>query len=490
MTSNGLDPMTHLRGGGQDPDWSALRAALPGLGYFGALDSDCLEVPIGESVTAITLSVCGTEPTFLNLSGVELYRDGLLLVPGELDYEAEISSSVHRAGTTSAGQLLCGKGIHSGAEVTPSWRVQFAEPVEVSRIRIRNRADLWGLRSRTLRVVVQVPSRGEILVHDSSSRDAAVESLAIVGHGALGIDALSDALLTVDDAVRVRGQLLAQLAQKLRAGSLSMPETPWRHVAQLLDLWSTREPTDDEWTVLSGLLLAQHARKRGTAIRAFCRPLNSRQRLGRLEKEVNALAATYGLQSLSLTRHGFSPVGKLAANPAKFLDHLEGTLRVLDDMGRMPVLAYGTLLGAVRESRFIPHDDDVDLLYASRGKDRESVVADLMQLRAQLQSMGYRVDLLLPNNLNMHVFHPRTGALVDVFPCWIEEAGLMLHMEAMKIRPIRPDIVHPGTSVELHGRIFPAPADPVAFLEERYGAAWKVSDPYFEWPWKLEDSVE
>lgn len=475
--------------GGENRSFLAdpLDQVAPGRGYFGALDSDCLEVGVGTKVAALTLRLADPRPMFLNLSGVELEaEDGPIDLDG-VEFQAQASSSVKREGGVPASQLLKGGGLHTQAEVGPWWTVRFGQPVDLARIRVRNRADLWGLRSRSLQVIAEDVDAGPVVLYEGGARAAVLESLRRLNLAAMVAGSPVAALASGRTAVQLRQTLLASLAQRLRAGILPLATTPWRDVVQLLDIWSNHEPGRDEWTALAGFLLAQHGMRRGTAIRALAKVLCTRERLRRLEEEVNVVAAAYARPALTLTRHGFSPVGKLRRNPEIFLDHLGEVVTVLEDMGRKPVLAYGTLLGAVRDGSFITHDDDVDVLYSSPATDRDSVVADLGQVRARLQSLGYRVDSLLPNNLNMHVFHPRSGALMDIFPYWIQADGLMLHMEGMKLRPIRPDIIEPAGSIQLHGRSYPAPGDPVAFLEERYGSGWPVSDPFFEWPWKLED---
>ena len=102
---------------------------------------------------------------------------------------------------------------------------------------------------------------------------------------------------------------------------------------------------------------------------------------------------------------------------------------------------------------------------------------------------GFRVVNLLPNSLNMHVIDSRNGAVMDVFPCWEEQERLCMHMESMKIRGIDPAIVYPSGTLSLLGRTLPAPADPEAFLQERYGDGWRVSDQFFEWPWPLKQET-
>ena len=75
--------------------------------------------------------------------------------------------------------------------------------------------------------------------------------------------------------------------------------------------------------------------------------------------------------------------------------------------------------------------------------------------------------------------------MVDVFPYWIEDNQAQLHMENMKIRGISPSIFDGRKTISLYGEEFDIPAKPEAFLEERYGEDWKVSNRFHEWPWKI-----
>ena len=72
------------------------------------------------------------------------------------------------------------------------------------------------------------------------------------------------------------------------------------------------------------------------------------------------------------------------------LDAMELVLRALQDGGVEPFLAYGTLLGAVREGGFIGHDSDIDLGYVSRHPHPVDVVRESFRLQRELRREGLR----------------------------------------------------------------------------------------------------
>lgn len=462
-------------------------ALAPSLGYFGPLASDCLEVDIQAEIRGIRLSLDEDKPTFLNLRGLELLRQGKPVALPAGIAKASQSSVAGKDPRNGPDTLLAQTGIHSGPERMPWWRLELEQPIAIDALRICNRSDGWGSRSRSLSIEIDDGSGQYRRIHDGRSPRnllgvvAAAASAAAVEVGALP--------KTVDAAVQLRNRLLAAIAARVLSGEIPLSAIDWRRVVPMLDVWHPREPSADEWLVIAAFLLSQQQGKGGTSIKSFSLLLHTQAHLQRLQDAVNRVASARGLGGFMLTRHGVKPEGVLRRHPERFLDHMEAVLAALRDLGRDPVIAYGTLLGAVREGNFIGHDDDIDLIYRSQSRSRAEVEAELPILQEALRQRGFRVVNLLPNSLNMHVIDARNGAVMDVFPCWEQDGCMQMHMESMKVRGIDPAIMYPATQVSMLGRQLPAPARPDAFLLERYGQGWHISNQFFEWPWPLKEEA-
>ena len=86
----------------------------------------------------------------------------------------------------------------------------------------------------------------------------------------------------------------------------------------------------------------------------------------------------------------FSPTFSVRseADLAPLLDAMDGVLGVLNGEGVAAFPAYGTLLGAVREGRFLGHDSDADLGYVSRFSDPVDVVRESFRLQRAIAERG------------------------------------------------------------------------------------------------------
>lgn len=167
-----------------------------------------------------------------------------------------------------------------------------------------------------------------------------------------------------------------------------------------------------------------------------------------------------------------------AAAMAPLLDALEEVLGALEKAGVRPFVAYGTLLGAVRDGDVIGHDSDADIGYVSDFEHPVDVVRESFLLQRRLLRMGYRVQRYSGLGLKVIVREADGGSRgLDVFGGFCRDGHLYLMGEVGT--PFDPAWLHPRTTASLAGREVPVPAVPERLLEAMYGPSWKVPDPAF-----------
>jgi SAM-dependent methyltransferase len=174
---------------------------------------------------------------------------------------------------------------------------------------------------------------------------------------------------------------------------------------------------------------------------------------------------------------GFAERGQATVNA--LLDAVEDVLSTLAATGVDAFLAYGALLGAVRDGAFIPHDSDADVAYLSRHTTPVDVALESFALERAMIEAGYRTWRFSAADFKVIVPDPEGGRAVDVFAGFVVGDVFYL-MPEVSSKTFRTDIILPLGEVELHGRTVTAPADPEALLEITYGPHWRVPDPSFK----------
>lgn len=163
---------------------------------------------------------------------------------------------------------------------------------------------------------------------------------------------------------------------------------------------------------------------------------------------------------------------------APLLDSTERVLTAVHAAGVEAFLAYGTLLGAVREQNLIGHDSDVDLGYVSRHTHPLDVIRESYRLQRDLRERGFDVDRYSAAAFKVDVVEGDGGVRgLDVFGGYFLDGRLYLMGEIGT--PFQEDWVFPLGTCTLVGRSWPAPARPEKMLEATYGPSWKVPDPAF-----------
>ncbi len=160
------------------------------------------------------------------------------------------------------------------------------------------------------------------------------------------------------------------------------------------------------------------------------------------------------------------------------LDGCQTALAQFADMKVSAFLAFGCLLGAVREGRLIGHDNDADLIYLAAATHPVDVIIESLRLERAFQARGWRTRRMSGGDFKLLAVspHPKTWE-IDVFAGFYRGKTLY-SIPSLGAKLGRDDLV-PLSSVTLEGRALTAPAHPEALLAASYGPGWRVPDPTF-----------
>ncbi|MPZ01077.1 MAG: class I SAM-dependent methyltransferase [Actinophytocola sp.] len=162
------------------------------------------------------------------------------------------------------------------------------------------------------------------------------------------------------------------------------------------------------------------------------------------------------------------------------LDGVETLLKDLrEECGIDAFLAFGGLLGAVREGKLIGHDCDADVGYLSAYTHPLDVARESFHMQRVLSRRGYRLRRFSAATLKV-LMRDADGGIrgIDVFGGFMVDD--QFHLMPTVRAPLPRSAILPLSTVTLHGRQLPAPADPEALLEVTYGKSWRVPDPSFK----------
>lgn len=149
-------------------------------------------------------------------------------------------------------------------------------------------------------------------------------------------------------------------------------------------------------------------------------------------------------------------------------------------------LEYGTLLGAVRENSFIPHDFDLDVgMYASDYTDEFHSL--LVKKGFKKNQEFYLVDVQTNCKTITEVTYTYNSLSIDIFlSSPIDEAYRAIYvyaynnpeqMTGIQAKRFRVNTVEPLEDVSINGKYFKSPKNPKQLLSQIYGPNYMIPNP-------------
>lgn len=168
---------------------------------------------------------------------------------------------------------------------------------------------------------------------------------------------------------------------------------------------------------------------------------------------------------------------------------LQTVTAILDRHGVHYALTGGTLLGIVREGRFLPWDTDVDLMV--NGADQHALTWTINSLNAagltvKVRKMKIKHSPLRPNTYRMIKAY-KDDLVIDLIVKYSDQENFFWCVSKLKIiKRIASNYYRDLEQIDFNNQKFWAPRDVDGYLTARYGE-WRT--PVKKYNYKQDDSA-
>nr|MBA3233591.1 methyltransferase domain-containing protein [Propionibacteriales bacterium] len=160
------------------------------------------------------------------------------------------------------------------------------------------------------------------------------------------------------------------------------------------------------------------------------------------------------------------------------LDGCQHALAILAELEVPAFLAFGCLLGAVRDGRLIGHDNDADLVYLASASHPVDVILESLRFERAFRERGWSTRRMSGGDFKLLLDPPEAQGEIDVFAGFYR--GKTLYSIPSFGAAVSPKSLLPLSTVVLEGRELTAPADSGRLLTASYGPRWRTPDPTFK----------
>ena len=198
--------------------------------------------------------------------------------------------------------------------------------------------------------------------------------------------------------------------------------------------------------------------------------------------KINAVAEKLYGPDFQFTGHGFSKSisAKYINKEQTIVKHLQIFNELLSKhLNISSFITSGTLLGMIREGKFLGHDDDIDLAYISQHTDPSDILEERQALIDLVNQQDDMTATVKKGILRIDYSFEDIYIDFDLFTGYC--AGDYINIYIQKPNSIPCDSILPVKTEEFYGEKINIPQTPESLLEVNYGPNWRTPDRSFRY---------